>query len=66
MLFSVLALFQVVNTRKNRITIEYIKANNNRMVSLLKVSIIFFMIALAIVFISAISLGTYYYLLPVF
>lgn len=64
MLFSVLALFQITNTKKQKISIDYIKNNNNRMVRLIKVSIIFFVIALFLVFASAILLGTYYYLLP--
>ncbi len=67
MLFSVLALAKIINTQKiQKISIEYIKANNNKMVVRIKISIIFFMIALFTVFVSAISLGIVYYLLPIF
>lgn len=64
MLFSVLALFQIINTEKKPISIKYIKVKNNRMVKLIKISIIFFILALLLVFVSAICLGIIYYLLP--
>lgn len=67
MLFAVLALSKIINTQKTpKISIEYIKVNNNKMVTRIKISIAFFMIALLTVFVSAISLGIIYYFLPIF
>lgn len=67
MLFAVLALSKIINIQKTpKISIEYIKVNNNKMVTRIKISIAFFMIALLTVFVSAISLGIIYYFLPIF
>lgn len=67
MLFAVLALSKIINTQKTpKISVDYIKVNNNKMVVRIKISIAFFMIALLTVFVSAISLGMVYYFLPIF
>ena len=63
MLFAVMALCKLINTnKKTKLTVEYIKKNNNKMVNCIKISILFFLIALMLVFLSAIAVGAYYYI----
>ena len=50
LLFAVLALFLATNTDKHKVTYEFIKKNNNRRVKRLKISVIFFLIAIGLVF----------------
>lgn len=51
LLFAVLALFLVTNTDKQKVSNAYIKANNNRRVRRLKISVVFFLIAISLVFV---------------